>query len=274
MRLFVTGGTGFLGSHFLEAVLAAGHTVLALRRPGSKPRIALRAEPCWVEGSLGDDWREEMRDCDALVHLAAHGVSPQKTTWDDAIEYNIRQSIVLCERAAAAGVEKQIVCGSCLEYGRIGDRYERIPANAPLEPMGIYAVSKAAFSLGFSSLATSLGIDAKLLRPFHFYGEGQDPDNFWPSLRAAAVRGRDFAMTGGEQVRDFQPVKDVAESFVSVLSENGSGGLTIRNLGSGKPVAIKDFAAKCWAEFGATGQLKVGALPYRNDEVMRLVPEI
>ena len=275
MRLFVTGGTGFIGSYFLKLALAAGHEVVALRLPGTTPVIAISGCPVWIEAPLDQVPLDALHGCDTLVHFAAQGVSPQPTDWDISFEINVRQSLVLMAAALEARVPHLVACGSCFEYGRSGERYECIPADAPLEPVGPYAASKAAFSLAFGAMARSSNSGFTLLRPFHLFGEGQHSSNFWPALREAAQCGSDFSMTGGEQIRDYQPVEDVAAAFLKAAESTPSpDGLLVRNLGSGDPIALRDFASSWWARWEAVGNLQIGALPYRGDEVMRFIPKI
>ena len=52
MKIFTTGGTGFIGSHFVQAAITSGHEVIALRRPGSQPRRLLKEQPKWIDGAL------------------------------------------------------------------------------------------------------------------------------------------------------------------------------------------------------------------------------
>lgn len=274
MRLFVTGGTGFLGSHFLRRALAAGHELTVIRRNGSSPAIPLSIEPEWLECRLEDLTRHILSGYDAVIHFAANGVSPQKTDWKTATEVNVLHSTSLISNACEAGVPKILLCGSCFEYGSSGEAYEFIPANAPLQPRGPYAASKAAFSMIAESMARTSASEFVLLRPFHFYGEGQHPENFWPSLRAAALAGEDFEMTPGEQIRDFQPVEQTADGFLNTLINwpGCQGRMHAENLGSGSPVTLAEFATEMWNQWGARGTLKIGALPYRKGEVMRYVP--
>lgn len=274
MRLFVTGGTGFIGAHFLKLALAAGHEVVALRRPGGSPVIPLIDQPRWLDGFLDEVPLSALQGCDALVHFAAQGVSPQKTDWNLAFEVNVRQSLVLFSLAATAGIPRLIACGSCFEYGRSGERYDVIPPDAPLEPVGPYAASKAAFSLALEAMSRSTAASFSILRPFHLFGEGQHESNFWPSLRNAAMAGKDFAMTGGDQIRDYMAVENAVERFLHAVSAPEGPRFHVSNVGSGIPVTLRDFATQWWTRWDAAGNLKLGAIPYRDEEIMRFVPLI
>jgi nucleoside-diphosphate-sugar epimerase len=276
MRIFVTGGTGFLGSHFLNQAWATGHEVLALRRSGSQPWVALIHEPTWIENELDQVSTQEIEGCDALVHFASHGVSPQPSNWQRAMAVNVCQSMALLERAEAAGIPRLLLCGSCLEFGRSAERYDFIPPDAPLEPIGPYASSKAAFAFAATAFARTASASLVMLRPFQCFGEGQHQDNLWPSLRRAALAGRDYAMTPGEQIRDFQPVEETVAAFLQTLAAwpGRSGAFHQENVGSGQPTSLRDFAEYWWRHWGATGTLQLGALPYRKGEIMRVVPHI
>lgn len=275
MRIFATGGTGFIGSYFVKVALEAGHDVVALRRPNARPPIVLESEPVWIERELRDVNCADIEGCDALVHFAATGVSPQPTDWATAFQVNVTDSLGLVMTAMRSGVRRVVACGSCFEYGRSAARYDAIPSSAPLEPFGPYATSKAAFSVALCALARSEESSFAILRPFHVYGVGQHDSNFWPSLRAAALSGEDFLMTAGEQVRDYQSVDDVARSFLRGLdAPSPPGQALVRNLGSGRPITLGEFASAHWENWSARGSLKIGALPYRENEVMRFVPQI
>ena len=276
MKIFLTGGTGFIGAHFLRQALAAGHEVTALRLPGERPRISLVQEPRWVDGTLADDWSRELSGSTGLVHLAALGVSPQKAEWPDLMRVNVVDSTNLLLQAVRSGVKRLVLCGSCFEYGRSGERFDFIPTDAPLEPTNAYAASKAAATMNALALAAEANIELILLRPFHIFGEGQHPDNFWPALRRAALAGENFAMTAGEQVRDFMPIEQVAAAFLSALTRTDLklGQPKLENLGTGQPQTLRAFAEHWWRTWEAKGKLLVGAQPYRPGEVMRYVPQL
>lgn len=277
MNLFVTGGTGFIGSHFLRIALRAGHRVVAIRRPRAQPRIPLTDEPIWIEKELADCEPHDFQNIDALVHFAAAGVSPQITTWAEAFKINVFDQINLLEVCKNAGVGRIVYCGSCVEYGLVANNFREIPPSAALEPVGIYASSKAAGAIGAMAFARQCSnISFSYLRVFTAYGDGQHESNFWPSLRTAALAGQDYPMTQGEQVRDFVAVEEVAARFldVAVNSNLKPGNPEIHNIGSGKPQTLRAFAEHWWDKWEAKGRLLYGAIPYRENEVMRYVPQL
>lgn len=277
MRIFVTGGTGFIGSHFLQQALQAGHEVVALRRPGSQPRIDLNQHPEWIEGDLQILTPDVLEGCEAFVHFAAAGVSQNESkNWELCFEVNLMKSLALWRLGRKAGIKKFLITGSCFEYGMSGGHYHNIPANAPLLPTDAYAASKAAATMAASSFSLQENADVTVLRPFHVYGEGESAERFWPSLKRAALAGEDFPMTAGEQVRDFCPVEQAARSFLDAVNylPAETCNLQIENLGTGQPIRLRDFAERCWSQWQARGKILYGEIPYRDNEVMRYVPEI
>jgi nucleoside-diphosphate-sugar epimerase len=276
MKLFVTGGTGFVGSHFINAAHKKNYEVTALKRPKSIPRFPLTKEPEWIVGELDGDFSNELQGCDILVHFAAHSPNPPYDTLEKCLYWNLTASIRLFNQAYEAGIRKFLVAGSCFEYGKSGERYEFIPVTAPLEPTMSYPTSKAAASTAFYGWGVEKNVKLQILRIFQVYGEGEQASRLWPSLRKAALAGEDFPMTEGEQVRDFINVKDVANLFVEAARfESIEAGIPeIKNVGSGKPQTVRQFSEFWWNHWNASGVLTIGAKPYRTNEVMRFVPEL
>jgi len=274
MKLFVTGGTGFVGTHFLQQALAAGHEVVALRRPGSAPRLPLAAEPRWLDGALDADWSDALQGCEVLVHLASHTPNPPYAPLDECLYWNVFAAMKLARQAAAAGVGRFLVAGSCFEYGQVPADVPFIDVTTPLAPSLSYPASKAAASIAFEAFAREGGHRVKLLRIFQVFGEGEQASRLWPSLRRAALEGKDFPMSAGEQVRDFIPVEEVAARFVRHLDFSGvePGSPQVHHVASGRAQTLLEFASYWWQHWGATGKLLPGAVPYRKNELFRLVP--
>lgn len=279
MRIFLTGGTGFIGSHVLSQALALGHTVHAIRRPGKEPNIKISGNITWKEGGLRDDWGQLLRETDVLIHLSAYGVINGSQNWQECFQVNVNDSLALWLQAIEHGVKNFVVCGSCFEYGKSGMEYESIPPNAPLWPTTAYAASKAAATMAAIALAETHSLNLTIARPFHVYGEGENSQRFWSSLVKAAEEGRDYEMTRGEQIRDFITVQDAANKILQLAQEELSPRKTcnsakIINIGSGRPQRLRDFAKAEWMEHEASGNLILGAIPYRTGEVFRYTGEV
>lgn len=276
MKIFLTGGTGFIGCHFIKIALAEGHELICLRRPGSQPRITLANEPFWVEGYLENDWSHKMKDCDTLVHLAAVGVNKEEPEIKSCMRVNLNETVGIFEQARKSLVEKIIIAGSYWEYGQSAESYEFIPAEAPLKPLDTYAATKAAASVILIHLAKKYNISLQYLRLPQVYGEGEDKKRFWTSMRKAALAGDDFFLTAGEQIRDFTSVEEVAKKIFTALEFSNvyKGNPVVKNIGTGSPQTLREFAEYWWKKWDSKGKLHFGAKPYRKNELMRFVPEI
>ena len=281
MKIFLSGGTGFIGSHFIDELLsekfASKHyNILAIKREESSTRINLQKSPEWRIGNLTDDWSHELKDCDVLVHMASAGVIHDGDNWEICMETNLLNSLSLWKQAINAGIKRIIILGSCSEYGKSGYNFKNIPVNAQLIPTNAYGASKAAASLAAKALCIENKIELAILRVFHVYGPGEHPKRFWASLIKSAKDGKDFEMTKGAQVRDFQYVRDTVRQIERYLSDEylEKGIPLIKNLGTGFGQTLLEFAQKEWEKQKAKGKLLPGKLPYRKDEVMNYVPLI
>ena len=274
MNIALTGGTGFIGSHFLKQALAAGHTVRAIRRsPSSKTRIPIGKQPAWLDAQIDEVTAEELQGCEVLVHLAAHSGNVPYDSLANCLRWNLMAVLALFEQARLAGIRRFLVAGSCFEYGRSGERYAAIPTDAPLEPTNSYAASKAAASVALCQWAEEHQLSLEILRLFHVYGEGENETRLWPSLRHAAMAGEDFLMTKGEQIRDFQPVEEVAKTFLSFSTkELRATSQRVYNINTCNIMTTREFAIRTWEQFNASGKILFGAKRYRRGEAMRYVP--
>ena len=277
MKIFLTGGTGFLGSHFINQALDQGHYVLALKRSiSSVPRVSLNEDPTWLEKEITEVTVNDLIDIDVVVHLAAHSANVPYDTLENCILKNVIDPLKLFRKAAEAHVTKFVVAGSCFEYGKSGERYDYIPVDAPLEPTQTYPASKALSSTAFYQFAIENNVQLSYHRIFQVFGEGELETRLWPSMRRAALNGEDFPMTEGEQVRDFIEVTQVAKAFLQATNNIMQSTSTVpeyHNLGSGNPQSILEFSKYWWEKWGASGKLLVGVKPYRSGEVMRYVPK-
>lgn len=276
MKLFVTGGTGFVGSHFLRGAVAAGHHVVALRRHGSLTRVSVPDNVVWIEGDLNSDISAEFVGVDCFVHLAAHSANVPYDSLSECMRWNAYASVSMAEKAAKSGVKNFLIAGTCFEYGLSSIGQVQIHPRSELLPINSYSVSKAAGSIAFLGLCRERNLKMQLLRIFQVYGEGESPHRFWPSLRNAAMNGLDFPMSSGKQIRDFINVTDVAAAFVQALDFKGVQEAVpqIRNIGTGCGSSLLEFARNWWKQFGAKGSLIPCSLPQREGELSRIVADI
>jgi UDP-glucose 4-epimerase len=277
MKIFLTGGTGFIGSYILSAALEAGWHVRALRRSQqSKPPIHLPKEPEWCEGGLTSFDPSWLVGVDIVIHVAAAGVSPREATWEELLEANVRGSLRLLKLASDAGIKRFLAAGSSHEYGTSAAHYEAIPPDAPLEPESAYGASKAAAFQLLNAFAKENQLELFYGRIFRAYGEGQYENNFWPSLRQAAIKGEDFHMTSGNQITDFITVETVAYHFLNACTRSDieKGRPLVVNIGSGRSLRLLDFAVSEWKRLQAKGRLMPGYLPDRPKQLSRCVPDL
>jgi nucleoside-diphosphate-sugar epimerase len=275
VRIFLTGGTGFVGSHAARALLSEGtHDVALLIRPEANAwRIAeLLPHVQVIAGDLRQPnaWASPLRRFrpEAVVHLAWSGVlnrarnEPQQ---DD----NIR-SVVDCVRLAhSAGARHWIGLGSQAEYGPCG---ERIDETTPTRPTTRYGQAKLAACRQAEQLCRSLGLRFAWLRLFSCYGPQDDPSWMIPYVARALLRGERPAVTAGEQCWDYLYVSDAAEAIRRTTLTPGAEG--IFNLASGRPQTVRRIIE--WIRDRIDPGLVVGfgEVEYRPDQVMRMEASI
>ena len=274
MRIFLTGGTGFIGSHILNESVNYDYQIVALKRDTSRTKVKLITNPNWKLGTLNRPKEDYFKNIDTVLHLASHSANVPYDSLSNCLQVNLFDTINFFEMAYKCGVRKFIITGSCFEYGIKGEEYQFIPPNAPLIPTQTYPASKAAASISLIQWALEKKVSLSVLRLFQIYGEGELKSRLWPTLIDSASRGIDMKMTLGEQVRDFLYVKDAAKIILNAIKNQQENQIIIRNIGSGIPLMIREFAEKIWSENKAEGKLLIGAIPYRDREVMRYVPDI
>jgi nucleoside-diphosphate-sugar epimerase len=276
MKIFLTGGTGFIGSHVAEEAIKRNCSVKILRRGVSTIRTNLSARVNYLNVDLDKLTPKDLQGFNVLIHLAAEGISPKKASFDEIMYWNVTASTRLLQVALDAGIERLVLAGTYSEYGKTANQYDSIPWNAPLQPISSYAVSKAAFFHIANNFAIEHKVPLAYLRVFSAFGPFQNPENLFPSLVLAALEGRDFAMSSGEQIRDFVSVEQVAKRLVeAATSITLEAGLPmIRNIGSGRGTSVRDFAKEQWKMLAAKGQLIFGAIPNRSDEPFRYVARL
>lgn len=227
MRVFVTGGAGFIGSHVTRVLLEQGHgvTVLDDLRRGKRELVPDGAK--FVHGGLSDEIAlvEALRGHDAVIHLAGSlevAVSVKKPV--EFAENNIVNSVRLLESMHVAGVGKIIFSSSATVYG--------VPKRLPLredDPQGMqanpYGASKVAVEVFLGVYHQLYKFDCVSLRYFNPYGPNElcEPETHAvPNVIRAALERRPIPLYWkGEQVRDYIYVEDLARAHIDPLRVSG-----------------------------------------------------
>jgi nucleoside-diphosphate-sugar epimerase len=271
-RVLVTGGSGFIGSALVRALLERGDEVHWLLLPGDPaPNLAALRADVRVHGADLSDRAEVERAVRAarpevVYHLAAVGVTEVNVDPALAVRVNVEGTLHLL--AALDGDYRVFVnTGTCHEYGGNAPPFREDQDPRPELP---YAIAKTAAWHFCRRLHRTRGWPIVTLRPFGVYGPRQGARAFVPACIAAALAGRPFDMTGGEQRRDMIYVEDVVRGFLHAAAAPEAAGGTF-NLCTGTEVPLHEVASTIVALAGTGIEVRRGALPYREGEVWHLV---
>lgn len=266
-RMLVTGAGGFLGRHLVEE----------LRHRGADPIVAGRTASSFIdlEFDLGDpsavDRALEATRPDQVVNCAAYGVDFADQDLGLAMDVNCRGALHLCNSAARHGVRRLLQVGSCFEYG---SHPGPICEDAPLNPYGIYGLSKAAASLLLLERSRDLGLPVLIARPFGLWGPGEGVHRLVPQVVRACRERTELDLTPCDVYRDYSYVRDVAADLASLLELPSWDALSVVNLGSGREVLLRDFVERIASELGGAELMRFGRLPHRPNEIRRLVANV
>ncbi|MGI8787277.1 MAG: NAD-dependent epimerase/dehydratase family protein [Pyrinomonadaceae bacterium] len=267
-KILITGGTGFLGRHMVEALILKGVFPTILAR-GAEHKISARSvkNPALIKIDLLDAaaveiFLEKFRPA-YIVHLAGITHAANQQT-NELVENNFQATVNLLEAARTINVKRIIVTGTADEYGfQTAPQVETMPTN----PISEYAVSKNKAVEYALALYKNYNTPIVVVRPFTIYGSGQPPKMFVSQAVECAVKGESFEMSHGTQKRDLLFITDFADAMIKVLeAENIEG--EIFNVGSGRAIALRDLAEKIWAIAGAdVNLLKIGARQTNQNEL-------
>ncbi|MFZ9024781.1 MAG: NAD-dependent epimerase/dehydratase family protein [Anaerohalosphaeraceae bacterium] len=248
MRVLVTGGAGFIGSHIVEHFQGKAQVrVLDNLRSGYKENMdALDVE--FTEGSVTDraSVKQAVQDVDYIFHLAAMISVPESMDKPiECVEINTQGTLNVLQEAAAAGVQKLCFSSSAANYGD-NPTVPKLETMIP-EPKSPYAVTKLDGEYYCKMFSDEGWLQTACMRYFNVFGPRQDPGSAYaaaiPIFIHKAIRNEPITIFGdGEQTRDFIFVKDIVAANI-YLAENAD--LTgVFNVAYGKRQTINDIAKK------------------------------
>jgi UDP-glucose 4-epimerase len=256
MRVLVTGGAGFIGSHLVDALLARGEEVALLDHLRRSPRP-------WVTEALRAGATlhvADVRDLDAVragfeaarpdvvMHLAAQ-VDVRRSVADPAfdVQVNVAGTVSVLEAARTIAARRVLLASTAAAYGNP----ERVPTGEgePISPLSPYGTSKAAAEWYLEQYARLHGLSTLSLRMANVYGPRQDPHGeagvvaIFAGARAA---GTPVAVYGdGRQTRDYIYVSDVVDAWIGAAESDATGAL---NISTGIEVSVLELVGEIGLE--------------------------
>jgi GDP-4-dehydro-6-deoxy-D-mannose reductase len=288
MRFFVTGISGFVGTHLVDRLLAEGHDVTGVALEGWTNGLdSFRArglDPAAVAALDVRDVTGLRRAIAAarpegIFHLAGLAFVPRAQADPRlAYEVNLFGTIALLEAVRAeVPTARTVVVTSGEVYGR-QERPGPIDETAPLRPVSPYGASKAAADLAALQAHLGHGLDVVRARPFNHTGPGQSPifvcAEFAAAIAAAErLSGPTRLRVGNlDSERDFSDVRDVVRGYLA-LFERGRAGAAY-NVASGRATSVRAVLDALRAASPARIEIEVDPAKIRASEVPRIVASI
>jgi UDP-glucose 4-epimerase len=260
MRILITGGSGFIGSHLAEYFQGRAHVrVLDNLRTGHHRNLAgLDVE--FIEGSVTDRdvVRRAVAGVDYVFHLAALVSVPESVERPhECVELNVTGLLNVLEASAAAGVRKLCLSSSAAIYGNnptVPKREDMLP-----EPRSPYAVTKLDGEYYCQQFTESGRLETAALRFFNVFGPRQDPAGAYaaavPIFIQRAFANEALTIYGdGGQTRDFIYVKDIVAANVFAATTPGITG--VFNAGYGGQITVLELAQRIIALAGSRSEIR------------------
>ena len=245
-RVAVTGAGGFIGSHLVEALVAAGAEVTAVVRYNSRgddgnleflePSARAGVHVHRIDLTDIDATRRALSGAEVVFNLAAYiGIPYSYLSPQDTIANNMATTLNVLLLAREGAIGKVIQTSTSEVYGSA--RIVPIPETHPLQPQSPYSASKIATDSVALSFHYSFGIPLVVIRPFNTYGPRQSARAVIPSVAAQAIAGTEIHVGSTDTTRDFNYVSDTVRGFLMCASSERAVGEVI-NIGSGREITI------------------------------------
>ena len=261
MNVLVVGGAGYIGSHCVRQLIAAGHRPVVLDNFIYGHRGAVPAGVTLHEGSLGDEALVQRvlraERIDVVMHFAAFCYVGESVT--DPLKYyfnNVVETLHLLRAMVAAGVHKFVFSSTCATFG--------VPASLPIHenlpqaPINPYGQSKLDIENALKALAVAHGLNFAVFRYFNAagasedgsIGEDHDPETHLIPLAIDVATGRrphlqlfgtDYPTPDGTCLRDYVHVDDLSRAHIAVFDRlSARGAQLFYNLGTGRPTSNRE----------------------------------
>ena len=268
----ITGVSGFIGRRLAANLHSRGVRVIGIVRnsepSGSIAGISIRGDI--TDRSFVADIVEENLP-EVIFHMAANKYRTGCIEeFRQSLEDNLVGTLNLAEACIGKSyVRRFVAMGTCEEYG-----HSCVPFMEGMResPVSAYSFTKTAATHLLQTLYRLYNLPAVVLRPSLAYGPGQMADMFLPALIQSLLKKEKFAMSGGQQTRDFVYVDDLIEALFLAAKVPEAIGKVI-NIGCGLPVLLKDLALMAAQQIGANAEelIEFGKKSYRPNEITEYV---
>lgn len=255
-KVLVTGATGFIGRHVVADLLRRGYDVVATSTDSD-------AHPFdFTDFDNSVNYYEYFGRPDKVIHLAWQGLPNYKSLFH--FEVNLPLHYSFLKNIVTNGCRDVTVAGTCFEYGM---KEGRLSEDMPTDPHNPYALAKDSLRRFLTELQKTVPFVFRWVRLFYMYGKGQNSKSLFSQLDAALEKNESvFNMSGGEQVRDYLPVEQVAVYICDIALQDKITGII--NCCSGVPITVKSLVEKYLMEKGKAIKLNLGYYPYPDYEPM------
>ena len=263
-NVILTGATGFIGQHLVPLLLKNDFNVVAISRNKSKARkFDWYRDVKFIEMDIKDGiGKLTINENITLIHLAWSGLPNYRSNIH--LNKNLPQSFNFIKSLVKDGLKRVVVAGTCLEYG---NKNGPIKSSSRCRPDVAYGVAKDCLHKKLSLLKQKKPFILQWLRLFYTYGKGQNSKSILSQLDQAIDKKYDvFNMSGGEQLRDYLPVEDVAKQIIKLFQGRKDG---IYNVCSGEPISILQLVENHVKKRKAKIKLNLGHYPYLDYEPMK-----
>lgn len=264
MKIFITGGAGYVGSACLRHAAAQGHEVMAFDNLVQGHRAAVDGHPL-VEGDIADTdlLIRTLKDfgAEAVMHFAAATYVGESVD-NPAYHYgnNIGGTLSLLNAMRAAGVNKMLFSSTCATYGMT--QSETMSEATPQDPVSPYARTKLAVEWMIRDFAAAYGMGFTLLRYFNAsgadadgrHGEDHNPENHLIPLVLQVplgqrdkllIFGDDYPTPDGTCIRDYVHTSDLASAHILAIEATDTTTAEVYNIGTGNGQSVMQIIEAC-----------------------------
>jgi NAD dependent epimerase/dehydratase len=283
LRVFITGASGFIGSHLVEKLIKTDVNVRGMVHYNSRndwgllellPKNILD-EVDVISGDIQDPFfvRRAVKGCDVVFHLSSLiGIPYSYVAPSSYISTNVQGALNIMQACLEEGVKKVVHTSTSEIYGTA--QYVPIDENHSLQGQSPYSASKIGADKIAESFFLSFGLPVATIRPFNTYGPRQSVRAIIPVIITQVMNGGPLRIGSLNPTRDLNYVSDTIDGFIKIAESDRSIGEVI-NIGSGQEISIGDLARKIMKILGKDLEILTDEQRVRPEksEVKRLLAD-